>query len=278
VEMKGNGSSSHQIGGSTADVSTYSGQMKFSSSGSTIKLTAVAGGRVNFSGQLIIGKALEKQGDGIVAFSANNNSGGGGVTVSAGTLLVMNTAGSGTATSAISLGGSGAFGGTGISTGLITTAAASGVLTPGDMALNGISAIGTLRASGGLDATAGVTFNYDINGSAVDQINFASGPLTLGGTATFNFLNLGSIDLETPYTLFTGSGTWTGAPLFAFNVPDGYRLDPSYGSGGYLWNPAENAMSVQFATVPEPTALALLGLGGLSMMRRRRFTGSASRA
>lgn len=271
------------VGGATADDSAFSGGFSLTNGG--MNFTAVAGGRVVFSGTIDGNNnttgTLTKTGAGIVVLTGANTYNGGTV-VTAGTLLLNNTSGSGSGqsgsfgTTPITVGVNGTLGGTGggigRNTGLTTATGASSTFSPGDMTKEGVSSIGNLRLTGGINAASGATFNYDISGASIDQITLGSGPLTLGGHITFNFLKLDTLLTETPYSLFTGSGTWSGTPTFTFSAPVGYQLDSNYGSGnGYIWNPSGHSLTVQFAVIPEPTALAfLLGTFGVLFLFRRR--------
>jgi autotransporter-associated beta strand protein len=207
---------------------------------------------------------------GIVKFSrAAGNTYDGGTTVYAGTLLVTNTSGSATGTGAVAVNAGARLGGTGYITGAVTAADATSAFAPGDL-----NATGTLHLSGGLIASTGATFNFDLNGVSADSIDFGAGAVTLNGVITFNFNSLGTVQTGTAYSLFAGSGTWSGAPTFVFNNPGGYVLDTTYGGGnGYVWDAANHSLTVQFAAVPEPSTVALLvgaGIGVLLINRRKR--------
>jgi autotransporter-associated beta strand protein len=204
---------------------------------------------------------------GVVKFSrAAGNTYDGGTTVHAGTLLVMNTSGSATGTGAVTVNSSARLGGTGYISGAVTAAGATSTFAPGDL-----NAIGTLHLSGGLVANAGATFNFDLNGVSADSIDFGAGAVTLNGVITFNFSSLGTIQTGTTYSLFAGSGTWSGAPTFVFNNPGGYVLDTTYGGGnGYIWDAANHSLTVQFGAVPEPQTMALAVIGGCFLLWRSR--------
>lgn len=265
------------VGGNSASNSTFSGNLTFSNaSGEAVQLTAASGGRVDFSGLITDGSvsgSVEKTGTGVVRLTrAAGNTYDGGTTVSAGTLLIMNSSGSATGTAGVTVKADATLGGTGFATGLVTANGAAGAsrFAPGDT-----GAIGTLNLTGGLTASTGATFDYQINGASIDQIAFGSGALSLNGTVTFNLANLGSVLTGTKYTLFTGSGSWTGVVgsglAFNFVAPVGYSLDATYGGGnGYIWNTATHDLSVQL--VPEPSTWGLLAfsLTALVVLRRRK--------
>jgi fibronectin-binding autotransporter adhesin len=271
-----------EFGGSTAHESTFSGTIYINQANLTT--SAVSGGLVNISGLVQHGTTTSpgnfiKDGAGIVKLSraAGNTYGVSGTKstiVKAGTLIIANTSGSATGTSLVTVNTGATFGGAGYSTGLVTAQGAGSIFTPGDMGISGVSSIGTLNLMGGLSAASGATFKIDLNGASNDKINFGTAALTLGGIVTFDFISLGAVD-ATPYSLFLGSGAWSGAPTFVFNGPTGYELDSTYGSGnGYIWNAGSNSLTVQFAAIPEPSVTGLILLGGLAccLIRRRRAT------
>lgn len=265
------------VGGNSAHNSEFSGTVTFANASTTVKLAAVASGRVDFSGLISDGSvsgSVEKIGDGVVRLTrAAGNTYDGGTTVTAGTLLLMNSTGSATGTAGVTVKANATLGGTGFATGLVTADGAAGAsrFAPGDT-----GAIGLLNLTGGLTASTGATFDLQINGAATDQIAFGSGALSLDGNVTLNLTSLGSVVTATPYTLFTGSGTWTGVVgsglTFNFVAPAGYSLDTTYGGGsGYVWNTATHDLSVQL--VPEPATWGLLAfsLTTVLVLRRRKL-------
>ncbi len=274
---RGNALLNRVVGGNTADVSVFSGAMDFANSTNnlTLQVTAVAGGRVDFSGEIKDGTgsgAVEKIGAGIVRFTrATGNTYDGGTKVSAGTLLLANTSNSATGTGVIQVAGGATLGGTGFATGHVTATGATGNthFAPGDT-----GGIGTLTLSGGLTANNGATFDFQLDGASIDKVNFGSGALSLDKTITFNLTTLGTVLTGTPYSLFAGTGTWTGGVdlAFVFNTPVGYGLDTSYGGGnGYIWDSTGKSLTVQLIAVPEPGTCLFLGLGlGFFLVRRKR--------
>ena len=207
---------------------------------------------------------------GVVKFSrATGNTYDGGTTVHAGTLLVMNTSGSATGAGSVTVNSGARLGGIGYISGSVTATGATSTFAPGDL-----NAIGVLHLSGGLVANAGATFSFDLNGVSADKIDFSAGAVTLNGVITFNFNSLGTIQAGTVYSLFDGSGTWSGSPTFVFNNPSGYILDTNYGGGnGYIWDAANHSLTVQFAAIPEPRTMTLIAIGAYLLLWRSRKLG-----
>jgi len=267
------------IGGSTAHVSEYSGNISGGNNASSnLRLSAASGGRVNFSGTIsgTGGTGLFiKEGAGVVAFTRlAGNTYNRNTEVHAGALILANTSGSATGTgNTLTVFNGATLAGTGISTSAVIANGATSRFSAGDMNQNGVSSIGTLHLTGGLSASSGATFDFDLNGAQIDAINFGTSALTLGGTVTVDFTSLGTVQTGVAYSLFAGSGTWNSvSATFVINGPDGYMLDTTYGGGtGYLFNDATNSFTVQFAAIPEPsTYTLLLGAAGLALATARR--------
>jgi len=160
-------------------------------------------------------------------------------------------------TGGVVLGNAGTLAGTGAVRGLTTASGADSTFSPGD------GNIGTLTLAGGLTAADGATFRMDLGaGGTSDRIDFGASALSLNDTITF-VLNPISITPNQVYTLFVGTGTWTGgAPTFVFDMPTGYSLDTSYGGGnGYIFDTTTGAGSLTIAVVPEPRVALLVALG-----------------
>jgi hypothetical protein len=116
------------------------------------------------------------------------------------------------------------------------------------------NSIGTMSITGNLTTSGGMTM--ELGAGTCDLIN-VTGNVTLNPGATITFA--GTADNVTDYTLITYTGTLTGT-FSSPTVPAGYVLD--YGTG------SNSAITLQF--VPEPASLAMLGLGALALVRRRR--------
>ncbi len=238
------------------------GDLKFNDDvnlGNALKTATVAAGvTVEFAGALSGGTTnpFTKAGDGVLVLSGNSS----GYTrtstvVSAGTLLVTGQLG-GTGTVSIEAGAT--LGGDGTITGTVATVGATSVISPG-------TSPGAITM-GALNVTNGATFAFEL-GVDSDRI-VIDGSLIAGGPLTFHFANAGGISAETAYTLFEFDSQ-TGLDLddlVAATLPDGFVLDLSFGTGGWLIN--SGSLQVQF--IPEPSTAVLGGLGLVLVFRRRR--------
>jgi autotransporter-associated beta strand protein len=228
---------------------------------------------------------LTKTTAGTVTLTAANTYGG-GTTITAGTLQVSNTSGSATGSGSVAFNNaadtvailaSGA-GTTGAISGLVTTANTNSTFNPG-----GTGTIGTMTLSGGLNATNGATFLFDIGGSS-DLITLGGaafmaprpvpGPVegTPGGLLNISFTQLSGAAPNTPYTLFT-FGSASGLDAGDFSVIN----SPGFEGATFMVNP--DSVMVTFSAVPEPSTyaagiLAVLAVGWtqrkrLSSLRKR---------
>lgn len=282
------------VGGSTADISTFSGGLQMIQSG--VELTAVSGGRVDITGAITTSSTngLVKIGAGTVNLSTANTyklaayqntpQGTLAADIQQGILLISNTSGSafGTNSGTVQVEANAMLGGTGnilpggTNNQKVVAMAGTSIIAPGDAGqanLGLLPTIGTLHLQGGLTTTDndGLTLDFKLDGALNDAIDMASGELTLNGPITVNLTSLGTVETGIVYTLISGSGTWDGAPTFAFNTPDGYTLDSAYGTGGYIYDATNDSFSIEFATVPEPSTYGLMGLGLLTLAGIRRF-------
>jgi autotransporter-associated beta strand protein len=146
-----------------------------------------------------------------------NNSFSGGATVNAGSLIINNTAGSGTGSGSVSIGTGATLGGNGTIGGQVSFAAGA-TLAPGS---NGS---GTLAIANDLGLNNASILQFQL-GTFSDQVS-VTGDLTLGGT-----LNISAAAGFGPgtYTLFTYGGSLSVGSLTIGTVPAGYtcKIDTS---------------------------------------------------
>jgi autotransporter-associated beta strand protein len=278
-----------QLGMLATGTTTINGQYKLNNSatvtdGAGLTLNAaVSGARLVLAGQVTDSanttvRALTKIGAGTAVLSATTNNFRGGTTVSAGTLLVTNTSGSGLGTGNVTVNG-GTLGGSGAFTGTVTVNS-GGALAPG-------SSIESL-ASGALTLNTGSTFGYEVDFAAPlatgADLQKVTGALSLNGTVTLTLANLsaGTFADGTTFTLINYSGAWNNGlftygtvlnngDTFMFNSQL-WRIDYNATVGGSNFASEYVAGNfVNMTAIPEPATWALLAfsLTTVAVLRRR---------
>jgi hypothetical protein len=268
------------VGSALAAETTYSG-LVVGYSGADMKLTSGAGGRVNFTGDVVNGNGLgiNKVGVGTVVI-ANATPGsenqGGAWEIKNGTMLLNGTVASNTAITgsqltidAVAPGSISStqtyatLGGIGSTNVPIVAAGGSSIIAPGDPAVSG--GIGTLHLLNGLQVTSGVTLAFVINGASNSVLDLGNSDFTPAGTVTMDFSSLGTVLTSVPgnpnfYTVISDTGVWddSGA-TYAFNAPAGYVV------ARYGFDQFTGEFNVDFQVVPEPSTYALM-LGGLAFL------------
>jgi len=291
-------SSAHTIGGSqTSGTSVYSGTVTMNAHPGGFRLTAATGGTVDFSNTISgsnSADSITKVGGGVVRLTqSTGNTYVGGTTVSAGTLLINNSTGSGTGTGIVAVSSGGTMGGTGViapNGSNSITVASGGSVAPGE-------GIGTLTfnlagSTGKLTMQSGADFKFQLGTANAGIGSIAAGSSDLlavtgasSGDVVFNstsidFLGTGSAGY---YKLFDTSSdnanTWTN---LVFDGTTGLvssgLLVSNLGSGltgslivGTASNGAGNVGDIYLQVVPEPSVYALFGSGlGALIVRRRR--------
>jgi hypothetical protein len=301
--------SNAEIGGNTAGATTYDGDIFAGQGGGRLDLNAASGGVVTFNGDIGGDDSYVKSsGPGTVIL---NRATGNDYTIyttnafeigTGSTVQIMNTSNSAfgngpgngnTGPIQVLIDSKGTLSGVGISRQAVVAAASDSVVAPGTP-----TSIGQLNLPGGLSTTGtnGMTFDFKLNGNlggaapiaGQDNDLIVLGDLTLNGPITVNVTSLdGAVAVGTAYTFMEGPGAaWGGTDLsFNVNAPAGYKLDPSYGTGGYEFNVGlgddgtgskANTFSVEFELAPEPSTYALLGLGLLALFSICRWTHKAT--
>ena len=232
---------------------------------------------------------LTKAGTGTLILSGSNTYTG-ATTVSLGTLLVNNTAGSGLGSGNATVNG-GTLGGSGKFTGSVTVNA-NGTLAPG-------ASIESL-ASGAVTLNDLSTFGYEVDSSVATSVGgdlqVVSGGLSLNGTVTLTLANIDATPVSfadgTTFTLLNYNGAWNNG-LFTYNsnlLSDG----ETFAFNGQSWEIDYNSATlgenftgdylpsssfVNITVVPEPSTWALLATTGtiLVTLRRRRQTALAGK-
>lgn len=213
--------------------------------------------------------ALTKSGDGVVSLNrGNGNTYSGGTMVTAGTLLVNNSTGSGTGSGAVSVAPGAVLGGDGIISGPTTI---SGSLQPGN-------SIGTLTINNDVTWNGGDAWVFELGTAANSLAQAAAGESTqdqliiggvesdfLRGSGTvwsFDFADGGAVGW---YQLITWSGATTFNPgdFTATNLADDF-------SGTFVFDDLSSGLYLQ--VIPEPSAFALLASAFVFALLRRRIT------
>ncbi len=161
----------------------------------------------------------------------------GGASVNAGTLLVNNTAGSGTGTNIVTVKTSGTLGGSGIILGAITVQA-GGNLAPGN------AAIGTLTISNTLTLAGNTTIEIN-KGVGQDLVEASLSTVNYGGTLTVANVG-GALIAGDTFTNFN-AGAFTGN-FSSISGSPGVNL-------AYAFNPTNGVLSVVSTGVVAPPTL-----------------------
>ncbi len=189
-------------------------QNRFSNQLTTLTVGA-GNGNGDFNGTVqggSSGLALKKTGSGTQILSGANTYGG-GTTVEAGTLVLNNTAGSGSGTGAVNVQSGATLKGSGSASG-VTTIAAGATVAPGNSA-------GTLTLG---SATLSGAYQCQLDGATGDLLA-VTGALTIDPTATINISVLGA-PTEPSYTILS-YGSLVGTLPVITGVPAGYSVNTS---------------------------------------------------
>jgi len=251
----------------------------------TVLLTVESG---SFSGQIRDTNAnrrigLAKTTAGVLRLSGNTHSYTGGTTISAGTLLINNTSGSGLGTGAVSV-TSATLGGNGylaLGDANTVTVGAGGNLAAGDPGVGG--GIGTLTFNGGsttgaiLDMQAGSKFTFNLAAGDINDVirfyNYAGAAdfLRASGGVTLDFTGAqaGVYDL---FHFYSNAGTTLTSAGFT-EMTSNFSLGGGLAGFTATWNYSTTGIiALELAAIPEASTGALLlgGMGAVLLLRRRR--------
>lgn len=239
----------------------------FASSNLTLEVTAVAGGRVDFSGRIYssttgTSNSVKKIGDGTVRFTrAAGNSYDGGTTISAGTLIVTNTSGSGLGTGAVTVQNGGTLGGTGFISGATTV---NGSINPGDSGIGTLTIQNNVTWNGALSAGSATDWKFELGPTNTSDKLLITGDFDKGTGSIFRFDFLGSTAVGTFVLVdWTASTDFVASNFTYTNLGAG-------NAASFAFNGSQ--LEVTVAAIPEPSAAFLIAFGlGLAGASRRRI-------
>jgi fibronectin-binding autotransporter adhesin len=183
-----------------------------------------------------------------------------GMNVSAGTLLVNNTAGSATGSGTVAVASGATLGGSGIISGVTTI---NGTLQPGNSP-------GTLTINNTLSLASTAVLDWEINvtdqtvGSGINDLVTGVTNLTLDGTINFSLIGGPSITSAGVWRLFNYTGTLTNNVLDIGTLPLDVGLTASID--------VDTFGQVNLVVIPEPATVSLLLTAvafGVMTLRRR---------
>jgi fibronectin-binding autotransporter adhesin len=207
---------------------------------------------------------LAKAGTGSLTLGGTNTYTG-GTTVSAGTLFVNNTTGSGTGTNTVTVNGTGTLSGSGTITGAVNVSASGAAIKPGATA----GAVGTLR-TGALTLSSASLFSVDMTSTTADQLIVTGAVNITSASLQLDIPNGTAFTAGQQFTIISNdlfdtiSGTFSNAPTGTDTI-DGYLWIVSYTGG--------TGNDFVLTAVPEPStwAVGLLALAAIAWRHRKRL-------
>lgn len=194
-------------------------------SNSTLTISTPAGTYFSYQGALRNGNtgvlSVVKSGAGMQEFAGVTNLYSGGTVVSGGTLLVNNTATSGTGSGAVVVTNGATLGGTGSITGTVTVY--NGTLDPGAYP----GTVGTLTVGALTFQPSGVLV-VDLSDNTLNDKVVVNGALTLGGAVNVHLLGGYNPPNGQAWTIMTASGAIDDS--VKMQPPTGFRVKKSGGS------------------------------------------------
>lgn len=274
-----------------ADVNIVSGgsQLAFTGAGTltggTRAINNPAGPAVSFNGPIgeaTSGSGIIKLGAGIVVLGGANTYTG-PTTVSAGTLIL-----NGSVQSAVNVGSTATLAGAGGSiAGPVTVSGSSSKIAPGPLtsAGNASAGPGQLNITGNLTLASTATYAVELSGTTpgnavfnYDQIKVTGGATVTGSTLTVTTINGFQPQPGNIFYILAQGGT--AAPGTFLNRAEGstFTLGTQTAKITYLANynfttdtgTLTGGNDIAISITPEPASIALLGLGGLGLLGRRR--------
>ncbi len=230
--------------------------------------------------------AFAKSGSGTVVLTGSNSFSG-GTTVSGGTLLANNTAGSATGTGNVAVNSDGTLGGNGTitpGTGNTVSVNNGGTITAG----TGVGSSALAIGANGLTLNNSSTYQVKLFGTGPNDISLlnVTGDVTIGSGALLklDLSGLSSSDVSNlrtavgqgntqTYTIITGTGSVGNFSASNFSISNVGSFNSSEWS--LVTNPSAGTVQLAFSPVPVPEPATVLGIAagalGLGGLVRRRF-------
>lgn len=219
---------------------------------------------VTLNGQISGAGGIDKRFVGTLIL-AGNNSYAGGTVITTGLLAVENTVGSATGSGAVTVSAGGGLGGSGIiAPGAGNNVVVSGLLSPG----NNDADVLTFNLSGAskLDFASGSKVELTL-GTASDSIAFTTAGDWLSGSsnAVLELTLGGGFSYANVYTIFSNATT------VGFDVAGVTGYDTV--NYNHVFSQVGSDYVLSFQVVPEPSVIALVGIGAWMLLLRRRRIG-----
>lgn len=270
---------------------TLTGAGEFTSGGGTTRTLTISRGTGYTLDTLLSGNLVLSKTAAAVTLLTNANTYSGGTTITAGRILANNATGSALGTGDAVING-GTLGGTNGTIGLsgdavnVTFGTSGGRLEPGTS-----SAASKLTLFGGLDFTSAGTAEYKVKldgltpGTGGYDQTEQTGALAIGsGTADLlTSMNLVTDPADgTAFVIINRPGAQSAATGFfntlpatgsTFSVTNAGTTNSVLLHINYAYNSGDgnfNDIALVVGAIPEPASLALMGLGGLMLLRRCR--------
>ena len=120
--------------------------------------------------------------------------------------------------------------------------------------------------------TGGTFASPSVDSDMLALVSMAAGDVALGGTSNIDFLGTGSAGVFKLFDTDLDDTTWSGLALSGQEIVGGLTFSNLAGAGTLIMGDGVNGDlgDIYLEVVPEPTSLALVALGGLALLIRKR--------